>query len=176
MKTGTVLHPGCGNHPIPEWLQGLKEVRLDIDETCNPDIVASITDMGDIGQFDMIYTCHTLEHLYDFDVEKALSEFHRVLKPDGVAIIIVPDVEGVACDREPLYNSPAGPICGIDMYFGLTYAVKANPYYAHHMAFVEKTLREAMEKAGFGFVTTKRMENYNLMGVGKKTPEMKEPE
>jgi SAM-dependent methyltransferase len=164
----TVLHPGCGMGELPEWLAPLKEVRLDIDETCNPDIVASITDMGDIGQFDMIYTSHTLEHLYDFDVVKALSEFNRVLKPDGLAIIIVPDVEDVVCNRETLYDSPAGPICGIDLYFGLTSAVKANPYYAHHMAFIAKTLDSAMREAGFDFVYTKRLENYNLMGVGKK--------
>lgn len=164
----TVLHPGCGMGELPEWLSPLKEVRLDIDETCHPHIVASITDMGDIGQFDMIYTSHTLEHLYDFDVGKALKEFYRVLKPEGVAIIIVPDVEGVTCDRKPLYESPAGWICGIDMYFGQTAAVKANRYYGHHMAFIAETLEAAMKEAGFDFVTTKRLENYNLMGVGKK--------
>lgn len=168
MMTGTILHPGCGHQKILPGFEMLKEVRLDIDPTCNPDIVASITDMGDIGEFDMIYTCHTLEHLYDFDVVKALSEFHRVLKPEGVAVIIVPDVEGVTCDRKPLYESPSGWICGIDMYFGLTAAVEANPYYAHHMAFTSETLEQAMKEAGFGFVKTERLSSYNLMGVGKK--------
>lgn len=164
----TVLHPGCGMGQLPEWLAPLKEVRLDIDASCSPDIVASITDMGDIGQFDMIYTSHTLEHLYDFDVGKALSEFYRVLKPEGLAVIIVPDVEGVTCNREPLYEAPSGWICGIDLYFGQTAAVQANRYYGHHMAFVAETLEAAMKEAGFDFVTTKRLENYNLMGVGKK--------
>ena len=168
MKTGTILHPGCGHQKILPGFEMLREVRLDIDPTCNPDIVASITDMGDIGEFDMIYTCHTLEHLYDFDVVKALSEFHRVLKPEGVAIIIVPDVEGVTCDRKTLYDSPSGPICGVDLYYGLTSAVKANPYYGHHMAFIAETLEAAMKEAGFGFVKTQRLGNYNLMGVGKK--------
>lgn len=166
--SGRVLHPGCGEEKLPEWLNGVTEVRLDIDAACNPDIVASITDMGEIGEFDMIYTSHTLEHLYDYDVQKALSEFHRVLKPEGVAIILVPDVEGVTCNREVLYESLAGPICGIDLYYGLTWYVQQNPFYAHHMAFIESTLADAMKKAGFGFVTTKRLENYNLMGVGKK--------
>jgi len=164
----TVLHPGCGMEKLPDWLSPLKEVRLDIDAACTPDIVASITDMGDIGQFDMIYTSHTLEHLYDYDVPKALAEFYRVLKPEGVAIILVPDVEGVTCDRKMLYESLAGPICGLDLYYGLTGYVEQNPYYAHHMAFVAETLEAAMKEAGFDFVTTKRLENYNLMGVGKK--------
>lgn len=164
----TVLHPGCGMGLLPDWLAPLKEIRLDIDASCRPDIVASITDMGNIGQFDMIYTSHTLEHLYDFDVGVALSEFYRVLKPDGLAIIIVPDVEGVTCDRTPLYDSPAGPICGLDLYFGKTSCVEANRYYGHHTAFIASTLESAMRSAGFEFVTTKRLENFNLMGVGKK--------
>ena len=166
----TVLHPGCGMESLPEWLTGLKEYRLDIDPSCHPHYVASITDMGKIGPFDVIYTSHTLEHLYDFDVHQALSEFYRVLKPEGLAIIIVPDVEGVACDRKPLYHSPAGWICGIDLYFGQTKAVEANRYYGHHMAFISETLEAAMKAAGFEFVAMKRLENYNLMGVGKKIP------
>lgn len=164
----TVLHPGCGEEKLPDWLDGLKEVRLDIDKDVNPDIVASIIDMGEIGQFDMIYTSHTLEHLYHYDVPKALSEFLRVLKPGGIAVILVPDVEGVTCNSDVLYESLAGPICGIDLYYGLTSYVEANPYYAHHMAFVAGTLQSALKDAGFGFVYTKRLENYTLMGVGQK--------
>lgn len=164
----TVLHPGCGEEKLPEWLAGVDEVRLDIDPACHPDVVASITDMGDIGPFDMIYTSHTLEHLHDYDVGRALKEFYRVLKPGGVAIILVPDVEGVTCNREVLYESLAGPICGIDLFYGLTSYVEQNDFYAHHMAFVKETLEDAMKKAGFEFVTAKRIENYNLMGVGKK--------
>ena len=58
-----LLHPGCGFAVLPDWLQTATEVRLDIDDDCNPDIKASITDMGEIGEFDIIYTTHTLEHL-----------------------------------------------------------------------------------------------------------------
>ena len=49
-----VLHVGCGKQPIHDFLEGYKEVRLDIDPTHNPDIVASLTDMGDIGEFDAV--------------------------------------------------------------------------------------------------------------------------
>ena len=170
-----ILHPGCGNEPLPEWLKNGTEVRLDIDENCNPDINASITDMGEIGEFDLIYTCHTLEHLYQYDVEKALSEFYRVLKPGGMAFIMVPDVEGVSCDTNVLYESLAGPICGLDLYYGLTRYVQANPYYAHHTAFVKETMAEQLKQAGFEVIEVKRLPAYNLMGVGKKPEEAKCP-
>jgi len=168
MISGTVLHPGCGHEPLPEWLSGCTETRLDIDPTCDPDIVASITDMGDIGEFDKIYTCHTLEHLYHYDTETALKEFLRVLKPGGTAIIFVPDVEGVTCNHDFLYESCAGPICGIDLFYGLTSYVKVNPHYAHHMAFTRDTLEKAMVDAGFSRVSVTRQLVYNLMGVGFK--------
>jgi len=164
----TVLHPGCGREPLPEWMGEAAETRLDIDAHCEPDVVASITDMGDIGEFDYVYTSHTLEHLYQYDVDKALSEFKRVLKPGGSAIIFVPDVEGVTCNNETLYESPAGPICGLDLYYGLTRYVEMNEHYAHHTAFVRETLEAALERAGFDRVLVKRMPCHNLMGVGIK--------
>lgn len=168
MMTGTVLHPGCGEQPLPEWMAGTIETRLDIDKNCNPDIVASITDMGDIGEFDHIFTSHTLEHLYQYDVQKALAEFKRVLKPGGDVIIFVPDVEGVECNNDVLYVSEAGAICGLDLYYGLTEYVKQSPYYAHHTAFTRATLEAQLIEAGFSKVVVKRMPDHNLMAVGVK--------
>jgi SAM-dependent methyltransferase len=164
----TVLHPGCGNQPLPPWMGAVDECRLDIDPDCNPHIVASITNMGSIGPFDHVYTSHTLEHMYEYEVPKALAEFHRVLKPGGSVIIFVPDVEGVQCDKKTLYVSAAGPICGLDLYYGLTAYVEQTPYYAHHTAFISETLEAALVAAGFSNVAVKRMPDYNIMGVGIK--------
>ena len=96
----TMLHIGCAQDPLPDWAGECKEVRLDIDPEHNPDIVASMLDMGDIGTYDGIYTCHSLEHVYPHEVPIALSEFYRVLNKDGVAIIIVPDLEGVKANED----------------------------------------------------------------------------
>lgn len=163
-----MLHAGCGLEPLPVWADGVIEKRLDIDPDCKPDIIASITDMGAIGPFDYIYTSHTLEHLYEYDVQKALSEFVRVLNKGGSTIILVPDVEGVRCDKTVLYESPGGPICGLDLYYGKTDYVQHNSFYAHHTAFVSDTMEQAMRAAGFSVVTMRRMSTFNLMGVGKK--------
>ena len=49
----------------------------------------------------------------------ALGEFFRVLKPGGFVLISVPDIQQIARHvaqgnlDEPLYVSPAGPICSI---------------------------------------------------------------
>jgi len=161
-----VLHAGCGREPLPEWFPACVEVRLDANARCEPDVVASVTELGDIGEFDMVYCSHVLEHVYPHEVHKVVSEFHRVLKPGGKAIIIVPDLEDAKATEEILYVSPAGPITGLDLMYGMREMIEDNPYMAHHCGFVSDTLRQAM--AMFSEVHTRRMMFNNLMGVGIK--------
>jgi ubiquinone/menaquinone biosynthesis C-methylase UbiE len=161
-----ILHVGCGGDQLPPWLEG-DETRLDIDPVHRPHIVASMTDMGDIGQYDTIFCSHALEHLNPFNVEKALREFVRVLSSGGTAIIIVPDTEGVEPNDAVLFVSPSGPITGYDIINGHSSRAE-NPYMAHHSCFTAKTLRCAMERSGFARVATTRAESYNLIAAGLK--------
>ena len=165
--TKRILHAGCGGEHLPDWLAG-EEVRLDIDPECGPDIVASLTDMGEIGSFDAIYCSHTLEHLYPHHVPLALDEFLRVLRHGGVAIVIVPDLEAVRPTEEVLYESRVGPIAGLDLFYGYRPWLQDNPYMAHHTGFVADTLWAALAAVGFQNIRTERMSGWNLMGVGLK--------
>lgn len=144
------------------------ETRLDADASVAPDIVADMTALGDIGTFDAVYCCHALEHLIPRDVLVALGEFRRVLKDGGAAIVVVPDLEGVRPTFDVLYDSPAGPITGHDMYYGHAGMVEANPYMQHKTGFVAETLRAAFLQAGFAHCDVKRITHYNLLGVAVK--------
>lgn len=161
-----VLHVGCGKQQMPEFLDDYEEVRMDIDPSCNPDIVASLTDMGDIGEFDAIYGSHVLEHFTSGDVQKVLSECHRVLRRGGVAIMVVPNLENVRPTREVVYISDAGPITGLDMFYGKESFVDENPYMAHKTGFVHETLEQAFSM--FSLVKVKDLTKFNLMGIGVK--------
>lgn len=161
-----LLHAGCGKAPLPEWMGPLfDETRLDIDPAVEPDIVASLADMGDIGPFDVCMTNHTLEHLYPHEVLPALREIRRVLKPGGGLILSVPDLEGVQPTDETVYDSPAGPVSGLDMIYGMARITEVSRYNAHHCGFVQATLAGVIEAAGFKNVTVDRV-HHNLVAVG----------
>ena len=67
-------------------------VTLDINPENKPDIVADAEDMKVVGDksFDVVYSCHFLEHVYN--PEKVLRECNRILKPKRILFFIVPVV------------------------------------------------------------------------------------
>jgi predicted SAM-dependent methyltransferase len=166
----TFLHVGCGpgkktnTTPAfqgPEW----QELRLDIDEAVQPDILGSMTDMRAVGSesVDAIFSSHTIEHLYPHEVPAALAEFLRVLKPEGFAIITCPDLQAVAelvaQDKlaDEAYHSPAGPITPLDILYGHRRAMAAgNLFMAHHCGFTESVLNATLLGCGFGSIGSVR--------------------
>ena len=169
LKTsGRVLHAGCGTEKLPSYFEGCEETRVDIDPATNPDIVSDILNLGDIGEFDIVYCSHTLEHLFEYQIVGALKEFLRVLKPGGFAMLFVPNLSGVLPNKDVVYESPAGPICGLDMYYGKTEYLHQNTYMAHHTGFVPETLKSVLYTAGFSVAETSEMSGFNLLGVGIK--------
>lgn len=160
----SVLHIGCGMAPLPEWLDAYDEIRLDINPSVEPDVIASMTDLGEIGPFDAVYTSHTLEHLYPDEVPMALAEIRRVLKPGGFGVIIVPNLEGISPTEDVVYDSPGGPVCGLDMYYGAGAAQATTRHMAHHCGFVGATFARVIDGAGFARSDVTRC-NYNLIGA-----------
>lgn len=187
MNTGMqrVLHVGCGRNThvdLPPPFDGppWQEVRLDVDPSMQPDIVASITDMGIIpsASFDAIWSSHSIEHLYSHEVPKALAEFVRVLSPKGFAVIHVPDLETVAEAVTqgrllvPAYVAPAGPVAPLDILFGYRPALAAgNHYMAHRTGFTAASLRQALVAAGFASVAVKRDGSWAICAVASRSIE-----
>ncbi len=159
---------GCGSAPLPDWFGAAVETRLDADARARPDIVASMTDMGEIGEYDIVFCSHALEHLAPSDVMKALAEFHRVLRPSGAAMVFVPDLQDIRPTFETVYESPMGPVTGHDMIYGHTLAAETNPFMRHLTGFIDETLRGALTQAQFRNVRVDRIPPFNLFGVGIK--------
>ncbi len=154
-----------------------RQVRVDIDPDVAPDLVADITDLSMIesGVADALWTSHCVEHLYAHLVPTALGEIRRVLRDDGFACIVVPDMQRIAAmiaeDRmhETLYVSPAGPITPHDMVFGFGPAIADGQLsMAHRCGFTPAVMTRCMMEAGFGGYAVLRRPNFELVALVQK--------
>ena len=158
----TFLHVGCGDEPQSNIVgfnnDNWNEIRLDIDESVNPDIVGTLTDMQSVeaGSVDAVYSSHSIEHIFPHEVPVALSEFYRVLKEDGIVVITCPDIqsvgEAIAQDKlfETLYESTMGPVTAFDILYGhRETTLDGNVFMIHKGGFTYSTLDKAFFEAGF---------------------------
>ncbi len=178
----TVLNVGCGYplrqrlHPHfqgPQW----REIRLDLDPAVQPDIVCSITDMSPVetGSVDAIWSSHNLEHLQRHEAPLALAEFMRVLKPQGLLLLTLPDLQQVARlvveDRleDQAYVSASGPITALDMIFGHTASLaRGNQLMAHRTGFTARTLQRLLVETGFAEITLRQGSSFDLWATAYK--------
>ena len=174
-----VLNAGSGPIgralPLPFVPDAWSEVRLDVDAAVAPDIMASLTAMGDAvadGSFDAVWSSHSIEHINGFEVVEALREFRRALKPSGFAIVTCPDVESVAAAvlehglDHVAYVSPAGPITLHDILFGHSSSIRrGDTAMAHRTGMTARRLGELALEAGFAEVAVGRGPDYDLWGV-----------
>ena len=181
----TFLHVGCGgqdkSHTTPTFAgDSWQEIRLDINEAVGPDIVGTMTDMKAVASesVDAVFSSHNIEHLYPHEVPQALAEFLRVLKPQGFAVIVCPDLQSVAAlvveDKlvETAYISAAGPIAPLDILYGYRPQLAAgNLYMAHHCGFTRKVLHNTLLHSGFkSAASLRRAANFDLWAVASKSP------
>lgn len=165
-----VLNVGCG-YPLRTRLhpyfqnEGWRELRLDVDPAVKPDICCSMTEMTPVAtaSVDAVWSSHNLEHLYRHEVPRALSEFCRVLRPRGLLLVTLPDLqkvaELVAQDKleEAVYVSPSGPITPLDMIFGhIASLAQGRGYMAHKTGFTATSLQRLLAGAGFADIELRR--------------------
>jgi predicted SAM-dependent methyltransferase len=152
-----------------------EEVRLDIDAGVQPDVVGSIADLDTLfpaASFDAILSSHVLEHLFAHEVYPALLQFRKVLKPDGFALIMCPDLEAAAAHIlekgivEIAYTSPAGPIRPLDMIYGHSRSIEQGRHYmAHRTGFTVSRLGNLLLEAGFGTINVRAGEYFELCAL-----------
>ena len=182
------LHVGCGSQNKSACLgfnnDNWREIRLDIDKNVKPDIVGTLTDMKSVetGSVDAVYSSHTIEHIFPHEVPIALREFYRVLKEDGIVVILCPDIqtagEAVAQDKllEPLYESSEGSVTAFDILYGhRASTADGNVYMIHKGGFTYSLLDKAFYEAGFKVrVGGRRPDAFDLFLVAFKQEKSEE--
>lgn len=175
----TVLHVGCGDlgrqaihWSFKEWNQ----ITVDINPKCNPDVIASITDLKGVKDYSVeaVFGSHVLEHICYHEVPLALKEFIRVLKPDGDLLVHMPDLKqacaAVAEGRamQPLYQAPGGSVAAIDMVYGHRKSiVRFGENMVHKTGFTKEVLEDHLKVAGFIDIVV-WVEGHDLWGTGHK--------
>ena len=159
----TLLNVGCG-YSNKSQLKGFdnnnwNEIRFDIDEDVNPDIVGTLTDMSlvETASVDAVYSAYNIDHIYAHEVPIALGEFFRVLKDDGIAFIRCPDIqsvcEAVVQDKliDIFYETEDGQkISPLDILLGNREELAfGNEYMAKKCGFTYSALDASFSVAGF---------------------------
>ncbi len=134
------LNLGCGFDRREGYL------NVDFQAFHEPDLVADIRHLDTLGsaEFDEIVAQDVLEHLERQDVDAALCEWARLLRPGGRLLLRVPDIIGVArllCRHQDLdtQRTLIQNLFGTQAYTG--------DY--HHAGFTEVTMRASLAAAGF---------------------------
>jgi predicted SAM-dependent methyltransferase len=82
------VHLGCGENYIDGMINCDGNLFRKIDQWLDLRNPLPFPD----SSVAVVYTSHTLEHLYPEEALALLREIHRVLRPDGVARVAVPDI------------------------------------------------------------------------------------
>ena len=182
-KRRVVLNAGCGTSGtsrLPRFFRTWRQLRVDVDASLKPDLVASIADLSAVPDhsMDAIWCAHCMEHLFAYQVPLALAEFRRVLRADGFACIVVPDLQTISQwivhDRlhETIYESSAGPVTAHDMIWGFGPAIAAGKTaMAHSCGFAPTLFLTYLKEAGFGEIVLRRRESsLELAGLALQKP------
>ena len=159
------LHIGCGERYLPGWK------HLDARKFPHVDYVTDKLDALDMfadNSLEEIYACHVLEHMPRsrirnasvaggivnrvsstvdrgvFNESSALREWHRILKPDGILRLAVPDFEAVVEEYLSSRN--------LELVMGLLYGGQNYEYNFHYQTYDFKRLSALLKVAGFSSV------------------------
>lgn len=92
---------------------------------------------------DELHSYHFVEHVYRWEAPALLREFHRLLKPGGLLVLELPNIEAAARNllagmndqmaMWPLYGDPG----------------TMDPYMCHRWGYTPKTMRALLTDCGF---------------------------
>ena len=133
------LHLGCG----PKFIEGWK--HYDALEFPHVDIVGPVDHLQlEDCSAEIIYASHVLEHFSRHKCVDVLKEWYRVLKPEGILRLAVPNFEEVC----KIYTNSSSAD-KIEVIKGLVCGGQKDEYDYHGNIFDYLSLESALKSAGF---------------------------
>lgn len=140
------LHLGCGQSPIPGW------VNLDVQQLPGVDRVLDVRRGLPYENVASIYGEHFLEHLELDEGLACLVECRRVLAPDGILRISTPNLDWVLASHYR-YGGWAAEDEAIADCFRMNRAFHG---WGHRFLYNRQALSGALRAAGFSTITMHR--------------------
>ena len=141
MKGGLKLHLGSGGQ---NW-EGFVNIDAYPAFDVKPDVVSNIINLPyEENTVDEIWLIHVFEHLYIWDAQDALEEWHKILKPGGKLVIEVPCMDKIIANYIKKEKDARLTIMGI---FGDQ--IRGMPEMVHKWCYTVAQLIDFFEKAGF---------------------------
>lgn len=91
-KKKKMLNVGCGSSYNTEWIN--LDINTPFEDVVDCDITKGLP--IESGSVDVVYSSHVLEHLKLKQLENVMKEINRVLKPNGILRLAVPNLEDIA--------------------------------------------------------------------------------
>ncbi|MFC1841263.1 methyltransferase domain-containing protein [Thermodesulfobacteriota bacterium] len=131
------IHLGCGGVNHKDF------INVDLRLYPHVHYVRDITDLSIFpdGFADLIYVCHSLEHISHLKVGTVLEEWVRVLKPGGTLRVSVPDFDSMVQIYEENEKD-------LDLIIRPLMGAQDFPANFHYTSFNEKTLSRHFFNAG----------------------------
>jgi predicted SAM-dependent methyltransferase len=107
---------------------------------------------------DLVYASHCLEHFSHREVNRVLTEWRRVLKPNGILRLGVPDFDQLVA----LYEHSGQDIEAIE---GYLMGAQTYPLNAHYVAFTVASLTRRLRQVGFSEVRPWQRDNDYLTSL-----------
>lgn len=145
-ETAVRLHLGCGQTPIPGW------VNIDVQALPGVDRVLDVRHGLPFANVAAIYAEHFLEHLDVADGLACLAECRRVLAPDGILRISTPNLDWVLATHYR-YGRWAAAEEAIADCFQMNRAFHG---WGHRFLYNRQALVAALTAAGFADVSMHR--------------------
>lgn len=156
--TTTKLALGSGG--ATDWLRRCGYVTLDADPATGADIIAEAPPLPDLGPLELVEAYHFWEHLYWWQAEELAKQIYTALIPGGKLVLEMPDLTKccrflLGLDKLPMketapyFPDPRFTTWGI-------YGAQDDPKWTgnirqtHKWGYTPKTIREQLERAGFG--------------------------
>ncbi len=158
----TRIHVGCGT----DLRAG--HVNVDVRDDCGADVVADAADLPfpDASASELL-ALDVLEHTpYPL---RFLAEWHRVLAPDGVLTLRVPNMQGLAAQMVYWSDKP-GPVWdGLvrNVYGGHEFGPDGC-YDAHHTGWSPASLTVTLDQAGFDVLSIS--DELNMVVTARRRP------